>query len=76
VERVRALERDLAGLDGNLPELALRFVLSHPAVSTVIPRMRTVRNVERNAAVPDKGPLDTRTLETLKRHTWEKNFYA
>jgi hypothetical protein len=37
--------------------------------------MRTVRNVERNAAVSDKGPLDEAALKILKRHAWDRNFY-
>ena len=76
VERVAALMRDLAITDGSLAEVALRFTISHPAVSTVIPGMRTVRNVERNAAVSDQGPLDAATLEVLKHHAWNKNFYS
>lgn len=75
VERVAALKRDLAGVDGTLPEIALRFCLSHPAVSTVIPGMRKVRNVEANCAVSDKGPLDERVLQILRRHAWNRNFY-
>ena len=76
VEHVAALEKDLAGVDGNLAEIALRFTISHPAVSSVIPGMRTVRNVERNTAVSDKGPLNEATLQILKRHAWDKNFYS
>jgi hypothetical protein len=34
-----------------------------------------MRNVERNAAVSDKGPLDEATLKILKRHAWARNFY-
>ena len=75
-ERVAALERDLAGTPGSLPEIALRFCLSHPAVSTVIPGMRTVRHVESNLAVSDAGPLDAPTLAILRRHAWDKNFYG
>ena len=41
----------------DLPELALRFILEHPAVSTVIPGMRRLRHVERNLAVSDGEPL-------------------
>ena len=74
-ERVAALQKDLAPANGSLPEIALRFTLSHPAVSTVIPGMRTVTNVERNAAASEKGPLDAATLQILKRHSWAKNFY-
>jgi len=73
---VTALERDLDFANASLAEVALRFVLSNPAVSTVIPGIRTVRNVERNASAPDRGPLDTATLQMLKRHQWERNFYS
>jgi aryl-alcohol dehydrogenase-like predicted oxidoreductase len=73
VEHVTALERDLSG---PLAEIALRFTISHPAVTATIPGMRTVRNVERNVAAVDKGPLDEPTLQILKRHAWEKNFYS
>ncbi len=75
VEHVRALKADLELVNGNLPEIALRFCLSHPAVSTVIPGMRRRRNVQANAAVSDKGPLPQETLAVLKRHRWERNFY-
>ena len=76
VEHVARLQKDLAGANGSLAEIALRFTISHPAVSTVIPGMRTVRNVERNAAVSDQGPLDAPTLQLLERHAWSKNFYS
>jgi aryl-alcohol dehydrogenase-like predicted oxidoreductase len=75
-ERVAGLQRDLAGVEGTLPEIALRFCLSHPAVSSVIPGMRRARHVEANAAVSEKGPLPPETLAILKRHVWEKNFYG
>jgi aryl-alcohol dehydrogenase-like predicted oxidoreductase len=77
-ERVNALLADLraAGLDEPLPHTALRFVLSHPAVSTVIPGMRRVRNVEDNLSVPAKGALSQPILDLLRKHAWEKNFYG
>ncbi len=76
VEHVSALQRDLAGVvDGPLAEIALRFTISHPAVSAVIPGMRRVRNAEANVQVSDKGPLDERTLAVLRRHAWDRNFY-
>jgi aryl-alcohol dehydrogenase-like predicted oxidoreductase len=76
VERVNALKADLEGVSGTLPEIALRFCLSDPAVSTVIPGMRRVRNVESNCAVSDTGPLDQPVVEKLKKHEWNKNFYS
>ena len=44
----------------DLPELALRFILEHPAVSTTIPGMRRPRHVERNLAASDGEPLPPR----------------
>ena len=76
VEHVSQLASDLSVEPGALPELALRFCLSHPAVSTVIPGMRRVSSVEANCRVSDKGPLDPATLAKLRRHAWEKNFYS
>lgn len=75
VERVSKLQQELEGVPGTLPEIALQFCLSHPAVSTVIPGMRRVRNVESNCAVPDRGPLPDGVLHRLKQHAWNKNFY-
>ncbi|MBN8732852.1 MAG: aldo/keto reductase [Acidobacteria bacterium] len=75
VQHVSALQRDLAHEPGTLAELALRFVLTHPAVSTVIPGMRSIRNVESNCAVSHAGPLSPQTLTVMKKHAWTKNFY-
>lgn len=72
--RMDALRRDL-GEGADLPATALRFCLSHPAVSTVIPGMRTVRHAESNAALSAQGPLPKETLTVLKRHAWDRNFY-
>lgn len=75
-QRVVALQKDLAGVPGSLPEIALRFCLSHPAVSTVIPGMRRVRHAEANTGVSDQGPLARQVLAVLKKHAWDKNFYG
>ena len=76
VEHVSALQRDLDGVKGSLPEIALRFCLSNTAVSTVIPGMRSLRSVEENCLAPDLGPLPLDILAILKQHAWDKNFYG
>jgi aryl-alcohol dehydrogenase-like predicted oxidoreductase len=76
IEHVSALQRDLAGVEDTLAETALRFSITHPAVSTSIPGMRKVRNVETNCAVSEKGPLDFRVLEMVRKHAWNKNYYT
>jgi len=43
--------RDVVPEESTMSELALRFVLSHPAVSTVIPGARNRLQAQRNAAV-------------------------
>jgi aryl-alcohol dehydrogenase-like predicted oxidoreductase len=58
-----------------MAEIALRFALSHPAVSTVIAGMRSIRNVERNCQLADGRGLPEETLKRLKTHRWARNFY-
>jgi aryl-alcohol dehydrogenase-like predicted oxidoreductase len=50
----------------------LRFILSNPDVSTVIPGMRKARNVEANTAASDAGPLPPTLLAELRRHRWDR----
>jgi aryl-alcohol dehydrogenase-like predicted oxidoreductase len=57
------------------PELALRFCLSHPAVSTAIAGMRTVAHAEGNARAIGAGPLSDDQLERLRGHRWVRDFY-
>ena len=59
----------------SLPELALRFCLSTPEVSTVIPGMRRSAHVRQNAMVSAKGALPAAMLSQLKPHAWDKNWY-
>ena len=56
----------------SLPELALRHILQHPAVGTVIPGMRKLRHVEQNLAVSDGGELPARLMDELKGHRWDR----
>ena len=71
-EHVRAILDDLGIEREQLPEVALRYVLSHPAVSTVIPGMRSVHNVERNAAIGDGRGLPGDQVRALKAHRWDR----
>lgn len=75
-DRVRRIEQDLQIPNDQMPEVALRFCLSHPAVSTVIPGMRTPAHARANAAASDRGPLSPAALAKLRPYRWEKNFYA
>jgi aryl-alcohol dehydrogenase-like predicted oxidoreductase len=68
VERLMPLVPD--GMD--LPELALRLILEHPAVSTTIPGMRRPRHVERNMAASDGTRLPPRLRDALREHRWDR----
>lgn len=71
MDRVDKLKHILP-LGMSLPEMALRFVLSHSAVSTVIIGMRKLDHVEQNIGLSDKGPLSPELLRELKKHRWER----
>jgi len=55
-----------------MAEMALRFILAEPTVSTIIPGMRKVDHVESNLATSDAGPLDARLMGELEKHRWDR----
>jgi aryl-alcohol dehydrogenase-like predicted oxidoreductase len=57
-----------------LPEMALRFILSHPAVSTVIPGMRRLKHVEMNMAAGDGNGLPETLVSRLRAHKWDRGY--
>ena len=74
--RVAELDAATAAMAGSLAQRSLRFCLSHPAVSTAIPGMRSLRSVDANCAVSALGPLSAPELSVMRRHVWLKNYYA
>lgn len=74
-KRVEGLKVFLREEVESLPKLALKFCLSHKAVSTVIPGMRRPEHVEENSAASDGKLLQPEELEALKAHAWRRNFY-
>ncbi len=71
LERVDRLKRVVPD-DMTLPELALRFILQHPTVSTVIPGMRKTQHVLDNTAVSDGRPLPLEVFRELRNHRWDR----
>ena len=53
-----------------MPEMGLRFILTNPTVSTIIPGMRKLAHVESNIATSDAGPLPAELYAELKKHRW------
>ena len=69
VQRADAL-KPLVPENSSMAEMALRFILSNEKVSTIIPGMRKLKNVESNVASSDKGKLSVELLAELKNHSW------
>jgi len=69
VERAEKL-RKVVPAGSTLPEIALRFILANRDVSTIIPGMRKLKNVEANVAAVAKGPLPAELQAELHRHRW------
>ena len=53
-----------------MPDLALRFILNNPDVSTIIPGMRKLHHVEANVAASDAGPLPPELHKKLRAFRW------
>jgi aryl-alcohol dehydrogenase-like predicted oxidoreductase len=71
VERVDRLRRDVPA-GSTMPETALRFILSNPDVSTVIPGMRKLANVRANVASANAGALSSELRRRLAEHRWDR----
>jgi aryl-alcohol dehydrogenase-like predicted oxidoreductase len=69
LERVERL-RPLVPPDMTMAEMALRFILENKTVSTIIPGMRKLANVEANIAASDGAGLPDGLLEALREHRW------
>jgi aryl-alcohol dehydrogenase-like predicted oxidoreductase len=75
-ERAKAVAASLGVPLERLAAAAIRFCLSHPAVSTVIPGMRSPRHVDENCALGDGRGLPADQVAKLRPHRWVRNFYS
>lgn len=71
VDRAEAL-KPLVPAGMTMPEMALRFILAEPTVSTIIPGMRKIKHVDNNLAASDAGPLGPNLQQELAKHRWER----
>jgi len=75
-KRAMNIWEDAKGETASLAEAALRYTISFDAVTSVIPGMRKVKNVEANAASVEKGALSATLLDKLTAHRWVRNYYV
>ena len=68
VEKLKPIRR--GGI--SMAEMALRFILNNKDVSTIIPGMRKIANVEANTGASDRGPLPAPLHAELRKHRWDR----
>lgn len=71
VEHADAL-KELLPEGMSMPEMALRFILNNPMVSTTIPGMRKLHHVESNMTTSNAGPLPEDFHAKLRLHRWDR----
>ncbi len=75
VKRTEAIKKDFKESGYTMPELALKFALSHEAVSTVIPGIRNKQQAIMNTAVSELPELSEELLIRLREHSWNRGFW-
>lgn len=75
VRRVDAVRKIIEGSGRDLPGTALKFVLAHPAVSTVITGIRNPAQARMNTAVSDAPDPPEDVLEALRGCIWRRGFW-
>ena len=71
VRRAEAL-RPLVPPGETMATMALRWILSNPNVSVVIPGMRKAPHVEANLTVSQRGGLPAELVAALRPHRWDR----
>ena len=78
-KRVDAIREDIEAMgisdDYSLADVAIKFVLARPEVSSVIVGMRNPDQVEKNVRASSLQDLDETTLTALKKHHWNRGIW-
>ncbi|NOR33751.1 MAG: aldo/keto reductase [Bacteroidales bacterium] len=75
VKRTEEIKKEFKESGYSMPELALKFALTHEAVSTVIPGIRNQNQAVQNTAVSELPELSEDTLVRLREHMWNRGFW-
>jgi len=75
VRRTEAIRNEFKDSGYRMPELALKFALSHEPVSTVIPGIRNHQQATMNTAVSDLPDLPEDIMIRLREHSWNRGFW-
>jgi aryl-alcohol dehydrogenase-like predicted oxidoreductase len=75
VKRTRRIMEEFSNSKYSMPELALKFAMSHESVSTVIPGIRNRLQAQKNTAVSEMPDLPEEMLIRLREHAWNRGFW-
>ena len=75
VSRVEAIKGVIKETGYSMPQAALKFVLSHPAVSTLITGIRNEDQAAQNIEVSDMTEMPDELINKLQEHTWLRSFW-
>ena len=76
IEKVDRLKKFIPEHADSLAELAIRYVLTHPGVSTACISMHIPKFAEENIRAAEKGPLSAEVFDEIrKQHRWLHNLY-
>ena len=75
LRRADALKEVCAPYFPTLAEAAMRFALSPPQITTVIPGMKNEAEVDMNVAYSDGQEFPEELLAQVAAHSWPRNFY-
>ncbi len=76
VKKIKEEIEDFGNPKGfSLADVALKFVLAHSAVSTVIPGIRNSLQAELNMGVSEKMDMSEELVDRLRQHYWHKGVW-
>ncbi len=75
VKRTEKIKEEFKDSGYTMPELALKFSMTHEAVSTVIPGIRNKDQAIQNTKVSDMPDINPSTLVRLREHAWNRGFW-
>ena len=75
VKRTEKIKEEFKESGYTMPELALKFAMTHEAVSTVIPGIRNRSQAIQNTAISELPDLPPGLLMKLHEHSWNRGFW-
>lgn len=76
LRHVAALKEEISPDYDDLAEVAVRFVLDRPEVSTAILGMSSEKRILKNLSYSNSQPLSDDLRKRLSTHEWRRNYYT